>query len=150
MASKTKGQFVSVGFITNWNFLMLAAMIQAYIPFFCTYFIWHALALSKVFPGRPIDQSKAIHWNPHWPIRLVNDQHAHRARNSCILCCSVIISDRPAMDILCTDMILRQGSSQLLGTQIYWAELLCLAKIGYQRNCHVMYIACSWFSAQFC
>ena len=26
MASKTKGQFVSVGFITNWNFKMLAAM----------------------------------------------------------------------------------------------------------------------------
>ena len=28
MASKTKGQFVSVGFITNWNFEMLAAMIM--------------------------------------------------------------------------------------------------------------------------
>ena len=28
MASKTKGQFVSVGFITNWNFEMLAAMMQ--------------------------------------------------------------------------------------------------------------------------
>ena len=27
MASKTKGQFVSVGFITNYNFEMLAAMI---------------------------------------------------------------------------------------------------------------------------
>ena len=26
MASKTKGQFVSVAFITNWNFEMLAAM----------------------------------------------------------------------------------------------------------------------------
>ena len=26
MASKPKGQFVSVGFITNWNFEMLAAM----------------------------------------------------------------------------------------------------------------------------
>ena len=26
MTSKTKGQFVSVGFITNWNFEMLAAM----------------------------------------------------------------------------------------------------------------------------
>ena len=28
MASKTKGQFVSVGFITNWNFEMLAAMCK--------------------------------------------------------------------------------------------------------------------------
>ena len=26
MASKTKGQFVSVGFITNFNFVMLAVM----------------------------------------------------------------------------------------------------------------------------
>ena len=29
-------------------------------------------------------------------------------------------------------------------------EKLCLAKIGYQPNCYVMYIASSWFSAQFC
>ena len=28
MASKTKGQFVSVGFITNWNFEMFAAMLM--------------------------------------------------------------------------------------------------------------------------
>ena len=27
---------------------------------------------------------------------------------------------------------------------------LCLAKIGYQPNCHVMYIASDWSSAKFC
>ena len=30
------------------------------------------------------------------------------------------------------------------------AEILCLSKIGYQPNCHVIYIAYGRFSAQFC
>ena len=46
MASKTKGQFVSVNFITNWNFEMLAAYMYSlvgflvFVPYFLDYFFF--------------------------------------------------------------------------------------------------------------
>ena len=35
-------------------------------------------------------------------------------------------------------------------TNLLTAEYLCLAKTGYQPNCHLMNIASGWFSAKFC
>ena len=44
----------------------------------------------------------------------------------------------------------RNSAKQFSGKQISEHRKVMLSKIGYQPNCHLMYISSSWFAAQFC